>query len=244
MCRHVLHLGPAVTLASLVTEPPHSLLHQAYAPREMRGSGTVNVDGFGVGWLHQENLMRYRNDRPIWSDASFLELARVITSEAVLGAVRSATIGMPLGVAACAPFLGEGWLFSHNGRIEGWPGSVAKLAEGLPVQDVLTMEALTDSALVWALVRHRLGSGADPGHALRSVVAEVGAAAPGSRLNLLLTDGRVGFATTAGHSLAVRQAPGRVVIASEPLDADPGWVDIPDRRLLTADRSGYTMEEL
>ncbi len=244
MCRHLLHLGRAATLASLLTEPPHSLLRQAWAPLDMRGGGTINVDGFGVGWWHEDRLVRYRSDRPMWSDTGFLELTQVTTSEAVLGAVRSATIGMPLGVTACAPFLGDGWLFSLNGRVEGWPASMVKLAEGLPVLDLLTMEALTDSALVWALVRQRLGLGATPGEALQSVVTEVCAAAPGSRLNLLLTDGRVGFATTAGHSLSVLRAPGRVVIASEPYDDDPGWLAVPDRRLLMADRSGYTMEEL
>jgi glutamine amidotransferase len=244
MCRHLLHLGPAVTLASLVTEPPHSLLHQSYAPRDMRGGGTINVDGFGVGWFGADGPARYRHDRPMWSDASFLELARSTSAEVVLAAVRSATIGMPLGVAACAPFTGDGWLFSLNGRVEGWPASVVKLAEGLPVLNLLTLEALTDSALVWAVVRHRLGSGDSPGAALQTVVAQVCAAAPGSRLNLLLTNGREGYATTAGHSLSVLRAPGRVVIASEPLDDDPGWQAVPDRRLLTADRSGYSMEEM
>ena len=31
--------------------PEHSLIVQSYKPREMI-SGTVNADGFGIGWYH------------------------------------------------------------------------------------------------------------------------------------------------------------------------------------------------
>ena len=48
MCRHLAYLGPAVPLAALLLDPPHSLLRQSWAPRDMRGGGSVNADGFGV----------------------------------------------------------------------------------------------------------------------------------------------------------------------------------------------------
>ena len=49
MCRHLAYLGPPATLRSVVIEPPHGLYRQAWAPRRQR-YGTVNADGFGVGW--------------------------------------------------------------------------------------------------------------------------------------------------------------------------------------------------
>src|SRR5262249_37633477 len=159
-------------------------LHQSWAPQDMRGGGTINADGFGVGWYTPGGPVRYRRDRPLWSDAGFAELARVTVAGAVLAAVRSATVGLPAGEHACAPFASGGWLFSHNGVVTGWPDSVAKVAERLPVADLLTLEAPTDSALLWALVRHRLRAGLAPVAALADTVAEVAAAAPGSRLNL------------------------------------------------------------
>jgi glutamine amidotransferase len=244
MCRHLLYLGPPVTLASVLTQPPHSLLHQSWAPRDMRGSGTINADGFGVGWYHEGRVVRYRQPRPMWSDDGFLSLAPATSSLAVLAAVRSATIGMTFGEAACAPFTSDGWLFSHNGIIAGWPHSVAPLAERLPVTDLLTLDAPTDSALLWALLRHRLRAGEPPGKALRATVTEVAAAAPGSRLNVLLTNGTTGYATTLGHSLSALAAHGQAVVASEPFDDHPGWTPVPDGRLLTADRSGHRWEEL
>jgi glutamine amidotransferase len=241
VCRHLAYLGPPVSLAALVLEPPHALLRQSWAPRDMRGGGTINADGFGVGWYTAEGPVRYRRAGPMWSDAGLAELARVTTSTAVLAAVRSATEGMPVHEAACAPFHDGAWLFSHNGRVMGWPHSVAKLAEELPVTDLLTLDAPTDAAFLWALVRHRLRGGADPAAALAATVSEVDSAAPGSRLNLLLTDGRRTYATTAGHSLWIR--PGAVV-ASEPFDDDPAWRPVPDRSLVVADPTTYTVEDL
>ncbi|GAA4792841.1 ergothioneine biosynthesis protein EgtC [Actinomycetospora chlora] len=240
MCRHLAHLGPTpVTLASLLTEPPHSLLVQSYAPADMRGGGTVNADGFGAGWLGREGLHLYRRDDPMWTDASFLDLARAVETTALVAAVRSATVGMPVSTAACAPFRGEAggrtWLFSHNGVVRGWPHSMADLAATLPPLDLLTLEAATDSALLWALVRARIDAGKDPADAVAGVVSDALAAAPGSRLNLLLSDGAHVVATAVDHALSYRtHADGAVTVASEPLDEDPAWEPVTDGSLLVA----------
>jgi glutamine amidotransferase len=244
VCRHLAYVGPPVTLASLLLDPPHSLLRQSWAPRDMRGGGTINADGFGVGWYTSEGPVRYRRAGPMWSDAGMADLARVTSSGAVLAAVRSATVGMPVHESACAPFTFENVLFSHNGRVAGWPQSVTKLAERLPVTDLLTLDSPTDAAFLWALVRHRLRGGADPAAALAATVSEVDAAAPASRLNLLLTDGHRVYATTAGHSLSIFFGPSAVVVASEPYDDDPGWRPVPDRSLVVADPTTSTVEDL
>jgi len=244
MCRHIGYIGPPVRLSTLLLDPPHGLLHQSWAPRDMRGGGPINADGFGVGWYADIGPVRYRRASPLWSDAGFAELARATEAAAVLAAARSATVGMPVTESACAPFAADGWLFSHNGVVAGWPDSVAKLAERLPVVDLLTLDAATDSALLWALLRHRLRTGAGPVAALRGLAADVGAAAPGSRLNILLTNGREVYATAAGHALSTWHTPGRVLIASEPFDDDPGWTPVPDRHLVIADGSTCIVEEL
>lgn len=246
MCRHLAYLGPPTTLSALLFEPPHGLRHQAYAPADMRGGGTLNADGFGAGWFPTAggSAVRYRSASPIWSDAAFASVATVTASGAVLAAVRNATPGMPVTATAAAPF-GEGpWLFSLNGFVRGWPASVAGLAAGLPVTDLLTLDAPTDTALLWALVRHRLRAGADGGQALADVVLAVAAAAPGSRLNLLLTDGTTIWATTWLQALSVHTEPDRVVVASEPFDDHPGWAPVPDRQLVTAHPGGYRIDAL
>ena len=243
MCRHLAYLGPPVPLSALLFDPPHSLSRQSWAPCDMRGGGTINADGFGVGW-YADAPVRYRRATPLWSDTTLPALARAVRAGAVLAAVRSATAGMPVTETAAAPFGDGSWLFSHNGVVAGWPASMAKLAATLPTTDLLTLEAPTDSALLWALVRDRLRSGATAADAVAGTLAEVDRAAPGSRLNLLLTDGTTIVATAAGHALSVRRDDTSILISSEPLDDDPAWRGVPDGTLLTATATTLTLTTL
>ncbi|MGA8117584.1 MAG: ergothioneine biosynthesis protein EgtC [Actinocatenispora sp.] len=244
MCRQLAYLGPPVTLASLLLDPPHSLLHQSYAPADMRGSGTINADGFGAGWYGPDGLVRYRRSCPLWSDPGFATLARSTRSGAMMGAVRSATVGMPVVETASAPFTDGRILFGHNGRVTGWPDSMAKSAERLPVTDLLTLDAPTDAALLWAMLQHRLRAGADLLDATGAVLNEVAAAAPGSRLNLIATDGHQIIATTWGHALSYLVTDDSCTVASEPLDSDERWQPVPDRRLLRATAETLSVAEV
>ncbi|MFF8646252.1 ergothioneine biosynthesis protein EgtC [Streptomyces sp. NPDC015345] len=246
MCRHIAFLGPPVPLGSLLVAPAHGLYRQSWAPRRQR-YGTVNADGFGVGWYAEGDPApaRYRRTGPIWADQSFADLARVVRSGALLAAVRDATLAGADGEAAAAPFAAGSWLFSHNGAVAGWPGSLAALAEGLPSAELLSLEARCDSALVWALVLHRLRRGDEAGQALADTVLDVAAVAPGSRLNLLMTDGDTITATAWGDTLWYLAEPGRrTVVASEPYDDDPHWREVPDRTLLAASRTDVLLTPL
>jgi len=245
VCRHLGYLGPPIPLSAMLFDPPHSLAHQSWAPRDMRRGGTINADGFGVAWYPDGcDPVRYRRESPLWTDLDLPALARATTARAIVAAVRSATVGMPVVATAAAPFLEGRWLFSHNGVVAGWPDSVAPLAARLPTRDLLTLDAPTDAALLWALVRHRLREGADPVKAVQDTVVEVRAAAPGSRLNLMLTDGTVLVATTLGHALSVRAGTGAVLVSSEPLDDDPAWRPVPDGKLVVATPSTVDIDEL
>jgi glutamine amidotransferase len=246
VCRHIAYLGPARSLADLLVHRANGLVRQSWAPCDMRGGGTINADGFGAGWFPAgaAEPVRYRRAVPMWTDANFAALADTIASGAVLASVRSATVGMPVTDTACAPFTWDRWLFSHNGKITGWPDSVAKLAADLPVTDLMTMDAPTDAALLSALLRHRIASGATPEDALAGLVTEVAAVAPGSRLNLLLTDGETVLGTAWDHSLSVLAGAGEVVVASEPWDDDPRWQPVPDRHLVLATRFGVRTRPL
>ena len=246
MCRHLAYLGPEEPLGRLLTEPEHSLYRQSWAPRRQR-HGTVNADGFGVGWYAEGDPVpaRYRRAGPVWADLSFADLARVVRSTAVLAAVRDATLAGADAEAAAAPYASGPWLFSHNGAVKGWPSSLAPLTASLPAAELLSMEARNDSAFVWALVLNRLRGGDEQGQALADTVLEVAEAAPDSRLNLLLTNGESIAATAWGDTLWYLQHPGTgTVVASEPYDDDPHWREVPDRTLLTASRADVLLTPL
>ncbi|PCG83270.1 ergothioneine biosynthesis protein EgtC [Streptomyces sp. WZ.A104] len=236
MCRHIAYVGEPVALGDILLKPPHCLVRQSWEPRRQR-YGTVNADGFGVGWYADGDPVpgRYRRQGPVWGDETFTDLARVVRSTALLAAVRDATEAGADGEAAAAPYAAGQLLFSHNGAVRGWPGSLAPLAAALPAERLLSLAARNDSALIWALIRHRAEAGDEVPRAVAETVREVAATAPGSRLNLLLTDGATITATAWGDTLWYRTVPGRsTAVASEPYDDDPLWREVPDRTLLVA----------
>lgn len=249
MCRFVGWLGRPRTLESLLLDPPFGLLRQSYAPRRQK-HGTMNADGFGVGWYapRRSRPARYRTAMPLWSDESFASLAGVVESGCGLAGVRSASIGMPVEATATAPFTAGDLLFGHNGFVP----DAAVLRGLLPPGAV--PESRVDSALLWALVVARLDDGAELGQALADVVRTVGDRTEG-RMNLFLTDGRRFAATVWGDTLWLAEDDDGIRIASEPDDtadgfADgaatdgPRWRELPDRTLLTVEHGRATTSAL
>ncbi len=228
MCRHLAWLGEPRTLAALVLEPEHGLLRQSYQPRRQR-RGLMNADGWGVGYFSpgRSEPARWRSSRPLWSASSFASVAPTIASGAVLAAVRSATVGMPTDETASAPFTDGTWLLSHNGVVDRGVLPATHAAE-----------SVCDSA---ALAAHVFASGPDR---LVALVAELAAADPRGFLNLLLTDGARILGTTWGDPLSYLTLDTGVVVASEPYDDDPRWVDVPDHHYLEATRERVTVTPL
>ncbi|MGW4120839.1 ergothioneine biosynthesis protein EgtC [Nocardia sp. NPDC004711] len=205
MCRHLAYLGPPTPVGVLLTRGPNSLRTQSWAPRDMRGGGTINADGFGVAWWHHPDaaapdhgpgviwhggtaadiraaaesvgaqadqagsdaagadpvVSRYRNAAPIWTDPAVDEVLPQIRSGAVLAAIRSATVGMPVERAACAPFTHGRWAFSHNGAIPDWRRALSAVAAEFDSPPLLEAESLTDSAALWVILRGLLDGGGD-----------------------------------------------------------------------------------
>jgi glutamine amidotransferase len=145
----------------------------------------------------------------------------------VLAAVRSATAGMPPDETAAAPFLHDGWLVSHNGRVD---------RRVLPTRP--DAESVCDSAL---LAAHLVAEGVD---VLGRTVRDVAATDPAARLNVLAADGERLLATTWGDTLSLLELDDGIALASEPWDDDPRWTDLPDRHLVEVTRRGVTVTPL
>ena len=228
MCRHFAWLGAPRSLAALMLEPEHGLLVQSYRPRRQR-HGLMNADGWGVGFYAPDRgePSRWRSNRPLWSDASFASVAPTISSACVLGAVRSATAGMPMDETAVAPFSSGPWLLSHNGVVDRAVLGPHPAAE-----------SVCDSAL---LAAHVFDRGPEQ---VGELVAEIGARDPASRLNVLLTDGHRLLATRWNDTLSVLATDDGVLVASEPFDDDPAWADVPDHHLVDVTSAGITITDL
>lgn len=267
MCRHLGYVGPPVAVGELLTRGPHSLYRQSWAPRDMREGGTINADGFGAAWWRPgpdgPRVSRYRNREPIWSDPAVTEVLGQLESTAVLGSVRSATVGMPIERSACAPFLTGRWAASHNGVVPDWRHTLTAVVADLDAAAtragqtrlfqtarMLEAEASTDAAALWVLLGDLViaaesgGYGDDPASALRLFAAAVLDHAPAARLNLLLCDGSRLLATTVHHSLAALVTDDVAILCSEPYDDDPRWRQIPDRCLVRAEPGFLAVDPL
>lgn len=264
MCRFVGYLGPPVTLEALLLAPQHSLLRQAWAPRFQR-HGTVNADGFGVGWYDLERRPEpavYRSTRPIWGDRSFGSLAGLVSSSAVLAVLRDATPPAVAEESGTPPFGDGPWLFGHNGAVDGWrDGAAGALRRLLSDRRLGGLQGATDSEVLFALILDRLDAGSSPAAAMTSAIRTVAdrsgspggpgsgsgsgpgrGGPPGGRMNMMVTDGTRLTATTWGDTLYVvsdgAMGPGSRVVASEPFDDGLEWREVPDRSVVEAGPEG------
>jgi gamma-glutamyl hercynylcysteine S-oxide hydrolase len=266
MCRLVAYLGRTpeeqATLSSVVLEGEHSLLVQSYAPKEML-SGVVNADGFGVGWYVPEDPEPavYRSNQPLWADRSFASLAPRVRSGVVFAAVRSATPGLPAEESGVPPFSSGRYTFMHNGAIKDFRRTAMRhLRDSLSDDSYAGLLGTTDSETVFAALLDRLGGA--PGRpeplaeataaTVRHVATVCKSLGVYAALNVAATDGEemafTRYSTEGpGNSLYYLEAgegvPGTVV-ASEKLDGDAGWKQLPDGHLLVVRREGVEARPL
>jgi ergothioneine biosynthesis protein EgtC len=200
MCRFVMYLGEPLSLASLVTLPTNSLIHQS---RESEVSTIMNADGFGVAWYGDgvDVPAVFRSITPAWSNRNLLSLARVARSHCVLAHVRSATQGMAIHEGNTHPFTHGRYSFMHNGSIAQFSRIRRGILDRLSDETFHVLEGTTDSEHVFGLFLDALRplEGLAPaeamGRALEVAVGQVldlldeNAVTEPTSLNLAVADG-------------------------------------------------------
>lgn len=255
MCRLLGYLGPTISLDSLLLRPPHSLVVQAYAPKEL-AVAKLNADGFGLGWYHPTETVEpftYRNVMPMWNDPNLAPLCRYITTGCTIAYVRSATPGQGVDISNCQPFQSGNWLFSHNGYIKKFRETLYRPMRRLLSDRIYaSLHGSTDSEHIWglflsALAEHpslpvekalelALGQLMEMAYEYGTPVAA----------NVLVSDGKSIIGTRlASHNQAPSlywlrddpQFPNAVLVASEPL-FDGNWASFEESSLfiIPADR--------
>lgn len=249
MCRLAAWSGPPRPLSALTHDPPHALVQQAWAPRQMIDA-RLNADGAGVAWYPDDGTAApalYRTLLPLWSDESLASLAPRIRARMIVAVVRSATPGLPVSPAATPPFVHGPLTFAHNGYLERFHSVFMRpLRERLSDEAYATVTGGTDSEHVFALILDALRDGTSLEEAARRAVntclylaQESGVKAA---LNLMVTDGHVMVATRAcqggpAPTLFLRAGDG-VTLASEPLDDGDGWQAFDERSLALVGEGG------
>jgi gamma-glutamyl hercynylcysteine S-oxide hydrolase len=250
MCRLAAYVGPPVTLERFLLNPPHSLAVQAWQPRELRYA-RLNADGFGFGWYGpDERPAVYRSPMPIWSDPNLGSLARSLSCDLWLGAVRSATAEQPTSLMNTQPFRDEELLFAHNGLIGEFARTVRPaIREYVEPAVESGVAGNTDSEYLFAVLRQVLAGDEEVsieeaiGETME-LVAEWTPEGTPALLNLLISDGERLYALR--HALNDEcpslyfttddeDFPGGQVIASERLTETGFWQPVPEHHILILD---------
>ncbi|MGF1466075.1 MAG: ergothioneine biosynthesis protein EgtC, partial [Sandaracinaceae bacterium] len=238
MCRLAAYVGPERDLRSLWLAPPHSLVVQSYAPKELAGA-ILNADGFGAAWYTDAGPepALYRTVMPLWGDENFPRMAAHLRTRHALANVRSATPGFGIQSTNVSPFVVGRHAFSHNGFVERFRDvMLRRLRDGLDDARYREIEGNTDSEHLFAHVRMgvaALGDDADPRPAVRDRLRDVArwAEEAGVRalLNVLWSDGRWLCATRFAVGAAAPthynrpRADGGDEVGRAPHDDRPRW---------------------
>lgn len=205
MCRFVFYRGPEISLASLLIDPEHSLIHQSIHAREREEP--LNGDGFGIAWFTAEVPGRpvvFKEVSPAWNSLNLRSLAPASRSRCISAHVRAASPGLGVSQFNCHPFASGGLSFMHNGLVGNFLAIRRELLGRLSDRRFNDVNGTTDSELLFALLLDRLPDRPgleDLATGIAEVIAEVedlldrrGSSEP-SFLNLCVTDGRSSVVT-------------------------------------------------
>ncbi len=247
----------------------NALLSQSLA--DLRGE--AHPDGWGISCYENHFPIVERRDTAAHEDEQFSLAAERAYAKTVIAHVRKATVGGH-SLDNTHPFVYDAWTFAHNGTLRGFE----HLAEALHRETDEDLKGLrrgaTDSEaiFVWLMSRLRRACGGDPlpRPDLDTLVATVAESIREldersrqtgterlSRLNFLLTDGRLLAASCMRNTLHwverdgihdceicgiphVHHDPHRryraVVMASEPISHEE-WQPVPDSSVLAVDET-------
>ncbi|MEV8041384.1 class II glutamine amidotransferase [Arthrobacter sp. NPDC080082] len=243
MCRLFgLHAGARTVRATFwLLDAPDSLSVQSR--REPDGAGIGTFDEFGQPHVAKQPLAA-------WEDHAFAREARTLRSTTFLAHVRYASTGAHT-VANTHPFEQDGRLFAHNGAFGDLDRLDARLAE-FGVADLVRGQTDSERLFALITAETRRADG-DVGAGITHAVAWAAAELPVLSLNLIVTTATELWALRypETHELhLLERDPGRihgpaaplearshrihahsedlaagpqVLIATEPMDHDPGW---------------------
>ena len=188
--------------------------------------GGNHPNGWGVAWHAGDEIRMVKSGNPAASDP-LLSGMRAVTDR-FIGHVRYASNPETVCAANSHPFQALGVTLAHNGTFYGKIGAEADARK------------LSDTMVFLELLEDRWKERTLPGlsETLRGILSDHELVGEYSAANLLIADGDALYAFRRFHrnaeyyTLYLNTGIGLTVVASEPLDADPGWRLLEDGELV------------
>jgi len=144
---------------------------------------SLNADGFGLGWydslgeeqtastaheLHRladdipetyidrSEPCLYTSTLPLWSDINITRCFNRVSTNLLFGHVRAASLGSPVTMNNCHPFMFGKYLFMHNGGIVGFSKVKREIINSLKEEVYQTIKGGTDSEHCFAMFLNEL----------------------------------------------------------------------------------------
>jgi predicted glutamine amidotransferase len=226
------------------SEPARATFWLLDAPDSLATQSHRDPDGTGLGWFDGKGSPHF-SKQPIaaYDDAEFGREAREVCSTTFVAHVRFASTGA-LELNNTHPFEQDGRLFAHNGVIDELPALESHLGDARRL-----VKGDTDSERFFALITHEIAArGGDVAAGIRAACTWVAANLPLVSINFVLAsaDGvwalrypqtdtlyllerapgvALEHSSSLGSRVHCQEGVNRplVVVASEPMDADPAW---------------------
>ena len=191
-----------------------------------RRPGGNHPDGWGIAWRAGDEIRMVKSGNPTASDPLLSGMR--IQTDRFIGHVRYASNPETVCAANSHPFQALGVTLAHNGTFYGKIG-----AEG-------DARKVSDTAVFLELLENRWMERTLEGlsETLRRILSAGEMVGDYSAANLLIATGNELFAFRRFHrngdyySLYLKPGDGLSVVASEPLDDEPGWRPLADGELV------------
>ena len=191
-----------------------------------RRPGGNHPDGWGIAWRAGDEIRMVKSGNPTASDPLLSGMR--IQTDRFIGHVRYASNPETVCAANSHPFQALGVTLAHNGTFHGKIG-----AEG-------DARKVSDTAVFLELLENRWMERTLEGlsETLRRILSAGEMVGDYSAANLLIATGNELFAFRRFHrngdsySLSLKPGDGLSVVASEPLDDEPGWRPLADGELV------------